>query len=105
MIERLAESLGSSRSSVREDLWPTLLAIHDSDLGGSEDDFTVAKRIGLSGEDHLAIHGIPKTSKVGKSILEAFGKSDDLSDLEEVVFEEQEPTSDDDTQSTLDSFG
>ncbi len=105
LIERLAESLGSSRSSVREDLWPTLLAIHDSGLGGSEDDFTVAKRIGLSGEDHLSIHGIPKTSKVGKSILEAFGKSDDLSDLEEVVFEEQEPTSDDDTQSTLDSFG
>ena len=105
MIERLAGSMGTSKSSFREDLWPALLAIHDKSLGASESDFTVAKKIGMTGEDHLAILGIPKTSKVGKSILEEFGQVEEKFEIEEAATEDKIEQSEDETQSTLDSFG
>ena len=105
LVERLAGSLGASRASFREDLWPALLAIHDKSLGASERDYTVAKKIGMTGEDHLAVLGIPKTSKVGKSILEEFEQAEDRFETSEsgpkATFEE----SNDESQSTLDSFG
>ena len=105
LIERLAGSIGTSKSSFREDLWPALLAIHDKSLGASDRDFTVAKRIGLTGEDHLAIHGIPKTSKVGKSILEEFGQVEEKFEIEEAPSNDIVEQSSDESQSTLDSFG
>ena len=105
MIERLAGSIGTSKSSFREDLWPALLAIHDKSLGASDRDFTVAKRIGLTGEDHLAIHGIPKTSKVGKSILEEFGQVEEKFEIEEAPSKDIVEQNNDESQSTLDSFG
>ena len=105
LVERLAGSLGASRASFREDLWPALLAIHDKSLGASERDYTVAKKIGMTGEDHLAVLGIPKTSKVGKSILEEFEQAEDRFETSEsgpkATFEEINNES----QSTLDSFG
>ena len=105
LVERLARSLGASRASFREDLWPALLAIHDKSLGASERDYTVAKKIGMTGEDHLAVLGIPKTSKVGKSILEEFEQAEDRFETSEsgpkATFEE----SNNESQSTLDSFG
>ena len=105
LVERLAGSLGASRASFREDLWPALLAIHDKSLGASERDYTVAKKIGMTGEDHLAVLGIPKTSKVGKSILEEFEQAEDRFETSEsgpkATFEE----SNNESQSTLDSFG
>ena len=105
LIEKLAGSFGTSKSSFREDLWPTLLAIHDKSLGASERDFTVAKKIGMTGEDHLAVLGIPKTSKVGKSILEEFGQVEEKFEIEEIVSKEIVEQSNDESQSTLDSFG
>ncbi len=105
LIEKLAGSFGTSKSSFREDLWPTLLAIHDKSLGASERDFTVAKKIGMTGEDHLAVLGIPKTSKVGKSILEEFGQVEEKFEIEEIVLKEIVEQSNDESQSTLDSFG
>ena len=105
LIERLAESLGTSKSSFREDLWPALLAIHDKSLGASESDFTVAKKIGMTGEDHLAVLGIPKNSKVGKSILEEFKQVEDKLDIEEPISKDIVEQSVSESQSTLDNFG
>lgn len=105
LIASLSEKFGTSRSSVREDLWPTLLAVHNSSLGGSEEDFSVAKKIGLSAEEHLAVHGIPKSSKSAKGILEAFGDEGVSEDEEIVVAKPNEPVVDNDTQPTLDRFG
>ena len=110
LIARIAESLGSSKSSVREDIWPHLLAIHDSSLGGSSRDFTIAKRIGLTAEDHLALHGLPKSSKESKIIVESFDElaadspSWEIRKVEsaEGVVPDHES---DPSQSTLDKFG
>jgi hypothetical protein len=35
-------------------------------------------RLGLSGEDHLALHGIPKSKREAKKILDAFHKELEL---------------------------
>ena len=59
----------------------------------------------MSGEDHLAVLGIPKTSKVGKSILEEFGQVEEKFEIEESVSKDIAEQSDNDSQSTLDSFG
>ena len=104
VISRLSETFGASRSSIREDLWPILLAIHNPSLGGSEDDFTVAKKIGLEAEDHLAMHGIPKSQKKAKEILKAFEEG--LEEIDEIlIVNEVEQRSRDENQPTLDRFG
>ena len=105
LVSRLAEILGSSKSSVREDLWPNLLAVHDRDLGGDPGDFVVAKKMGFAAEDHLSLHGIPKSSKSASPIIEAYeddGKIDDFG--AETV--DQGGIEDDlgGSQSTLDGF-
>ena len=104
VISKLSESFGTSRSSIRDDLWPTLLAIHNPSLGGADDDFSVAKKIGLDAEDHLAMHGIPKSSKEGKAIVKEF-ESEELGIEEVVVVEDSKLEGGEDDQPTLDRFG
>ena len=105
LISDLSEKLEASRASVREDLWPTLLAAHNSSLGGSESDFGVAKKIGLSAEDHLAMHGIPKSSKSAKEILKSFGEEEFEDSNEILVTKSPSNQVEDDVQPTLDRFG
>ena len=59
----------------------------------------------MTGEDHLAIHGIPKTSKAGKSILEEFGQVEEKFEIEEAPSKDIVEQNNEDSQSTLDSFG
>lgn len=104
LVGKISTSLGMSKSSVREDLLPILLAIHDPQLGGAEYEFSVSKRIGLEAEDHLAIYGIPRASKKGKEIFEAFNDGNDV--IENVSIEVRERKDEDKgAQSRLDSFG
>jgi len=109
VIEHLSEDLGTSKASIREDLWPNLLAVHESTLGGDPGEFTVAKHLGLSGEAHLALHGIPRSKKEARRILEEFNiqrESEPDEAITEVISEEggsdDEGTSG--TQFSLDSF-
>ena len=109
VVEYLSEALGTSKASIREDLWPNLLAVHDSTLGGDPGEFTVAKHLGLSGKAHLALHGIPRSRKEARKILKDFD-SENTSEPEEVIIEEiiEDGNSDEDetggTQFSLDSF-
>jgi hypothetical protein len=109
VVEYLSEALGTSKASIREDLWPNLLAVHDSTLGGDPGEFTVAKHLGLSGKAHLALHGIPRSRKEARKILKDFD-SENTSEPEEVIIEEiiEDGDSDEDetggTQFSLDSF-
>tara|TARA_B100000959_G_scaffold153056_1_gene160392 strand:- start:13086 stop:14618 length:1533 start_codon:yes stop_codon:yes gene_type:complete len=104
LVERLSEMLGSSKSSVREDLWPNILAVHDGQLGGSPNDFSVCKKIGLGAEDHLALHGIPKSNKSAKRIIEEFDGDAMLVEADESDSMNEEKSDLDGSQSTLDGF-
>ena len=87
-----------------------LLAVHDSTLGGDPNEFSVAKHLGLRGEDHLAIHGIPMNRREAKRILEAF--EEDVEDglpIEDLPVAQDSDTDTGDektagTQFSLDSF-
>jgi len=105
VISGLSEKFGSSRASIREDLWPILLATHNSSLGGSETNFRVAKKMGLSVEDHLAMHGIPKSSKSAKEIMKNFGEEELGESAQILVTETTDNQVEDDDQPTLDRFG
>ena len=105
LISSLSEKFGTSRASTREDLWPTLLAIHNPSLGGSETDFSVAKKIGLTAEDHLAINGMPKSSKSAKEVLKSFGGEDSSGSMEVISTKSKENKAEEDIQPTLDRFG
>ena len=109
MVEYLSEDLGTSKASIREDLWPNLLAVHESTLGGDPGEFAVAKHLGLSGEAHLALHGIPRSRKEARKILEEFDiqrESEPDEAITEVVSEERdsEEEGSSGTQFSLDSF-
>ena len=71
--------------------------------------------LGLSGEDHLSLHGIPKSRREAKKILAAFDDSlpsDDWGEIPEPVQQIEEKNSestdeksdDESTQFSLDSF-
>ncbi|MDC0149959.1 hypothetical protein OAI65_03440 [Candidatus Poseidoniales archaeon] len=115
VVETLAEQAGTSKAAVREDLWPNLLAVHDETLGGKPEDFSLALQLGLSGEDHLSLHGIPKSRREAKKILAAFDESlpnDDWDEVPEPIPQTVEKTpepsdeksDDESTQFSLDSF-
>ena len=108
VVGHLSEDLGTSKASVREDLWPGLLAIHEQSLGADPEDFTVAKHLGFEVSGHLALHGIPRNRKLASRLIEMY-ESDQEVELDEEIrtFEESQPPSDDDsegTQFSLDSF-
>jgi hypothetical protein len=70
----------------------------------------VAKHLGLSGEDHLAIHGIPRNRREAKRILKAFEEDvENELPIEELPVAEDSGTDTGDeqtdgTQFSLDSF-
>ncbi|MAZ24114.1 MAG: hypothetical protein CMB22_04845 [Euryarchaeota archaeon] len=107
VVEKMADIISTSRSSFREEIWPILLAVHDESLGGDSRDFSVSVNLGLGVEDHLALHGIPKSGREGKSIIKIFDEKE-----EEVVpvqvreeVSDEEPSDDgNSTQFTLDSY-
>ena len=88
------------------------MAVHEESLGGNPEDFSLAMHLGLNGEDHLALHGIPKSRREAKKILAAFDESlpsDDWGDFPEPVRLIEEKTTeqaeeDESTQFSLDSF-
>ena len=69
---RLADSVGSSLAASRDSLYPTLLAMYENEIVSNPEDISLSLRIGLNADDHLALHGIKRSSAEGKMILERF---------------------------------
>lgn len=107
VVSQISQDLGASKASIREDLWPSLLAIHEENLGADPENFTVSKHLGLEASGHLALHGIPRNRKKAAKLIEMYDS--DLEELDEEiqVVEESVSVPDDGTDSTqfsLDSF-
>ena len=111
-FDNLSKQLDTSKASIREELWPNLLAVHDSEIGGNPMDLSLSKKLNLTPDDHLSLYGIAKSKPMGMKIIEAFNEEieDDNYDLdqdikfdseEKVEKENKEPSG---TQFTLDSF-
>ncbi|MFL2978107.1 MAG: hypothetical protein ACJZ59_03520 [Candidatus Thalassarchaeaceae archaeon] len=82
-------------------------------MGSNPEDIGLSQRIGLMAEDHLALHGIRRTSPLGKKILEQFSlepepdavpETEPVQEPIEIVSEESENEEVTGTQFRLDSF-
>ena len=110
VVAAMSESVSTSRSSFREELWPLILAVHDEALGGNPLDFSLAIKMGLGVEEHLSLHGIAKSSKQGRDVIKKFEELEDENEIPELVIEDNvtAPSTDEPEtkgkQFTLDSF-
>ena len=72
IVECLAGTCGASEMAVREELWPALRAISGEKLGGDSENFDISLAFGLSGSDHLALHGLRANLKTSKALAERY---------------------------------
>jgi hypothetical protein len=82
--------------------------MHESEVVKNPEDISLSLRIGLDADDHLALHGIKRTSTQGKRILEKFNEGVIESSLE-IIHEgkntvEQNIENDSDDSSTSNQF-
>ena len=109
VIDNLSKQLDTSKASVREELWPNLLAIHDQDIGGDPMDISLSIKLGLTAEDHLSLYGIAKSKNIGVKILKVFNELNDDEEFEVItevleIKNEEKKKEDTGTQFRLDSF-
>tara|TARA_B100001248_G_scaffold262142_1_gene256319 strand:- start:758 stop:2275 length:1518 start_codon:yes stop_codon:yes gene_type:complete len=70
IINRLTEITGASKSSVREELLPLLISLHsEASEVGSVDHFAISIDLGLTGDEHAALCGLPRTRKSTKELV------------------------------------
>ena len=70
IINRLTDITGASKSSVREELLPLLISLHsETSEVGNIDDFTISIDLGLTGDEHAALCGLPKSRKSTKELV------------------------------------
>ena len=85
-----------------------MLAVHDKSLGGDPNDYSISKKMGLGVEEHLSLHGISKSSRQGRSIVNEYEEQENLPEptlaVPPKIDEEDEKTPTDGKQFTLDSF-
>ena len=93
IINRLTEITGASKSSVREELLPLLISLHSetSELGNI-DDFSISIDLGLTGDEHAALCGLPKTRKSTKELIARYNliEAERKNPIENPVMEEYE---------------
>ena len=69
IINQLSEITGASKSSL-ERSYSLLIALHsESSEVGNIDDFTISIDLGLTGNEHAALCGLPKTRKSTKELV------------------------------------
>ena len=61
--------------SAREELWPPLAAIHESNDSINSDDFSLSMEIGLDGDEHVLLHGLKRNLKSTKELIERYNES------------------------------
>ena len=70
IINRLTEITGASKSAVREELLPLLISLHsETSEVGNINDFAISIDLGLTGDEHAALCGLPKSRKSTKELV------------------------------------
>ena len=102
VVERLSETCGCSKSAVREELLPSLVAVQSE----NSDDFSISIALGLSPEEHVAICGLAASHRSTKELMERYAKELEKSGLENqspVVEENPDAQSDNEEELPSDS--
>ncbi|MBS72020.1 MAG: hypothetical protein CMO20_03580 [Thermoplasmata archaeon] len=112
LINKLSNLSGTSMQTTREELWPTLAAIHESDIFTHPNDFTLSLDYGLDGDEHIILHGLKKNLKSTKEIIKKYNENaEKISAKPEIVTvihddieNEHQQKKIDDSQTKLDLF-
>ncbi len=75
LISKLSELSGTSLQAAREELWPPLAAIHESGEFTEPNDFSLSIELGLDGDEHVLLHGLNKSRKSSKEIIERYNEA------------------------------
>ena len=73
-------------------------------MGGDVNDFSLSKYLDIGVEGHLYLHGVRKSSKEGKKIIEEYSTNEQSEIEEEVMEEKLEEKELDGQQTSLDQF-
>tara|TARA_B100000965_G_C19601194_1_gene762793 strand:+ start:2305 stop:3822 length:1518 start_codon:yes stop_codon:yes gene_type:complete len=97
IINRLTDITGASKSSVREELLPLLISLHsETSEVGNIDDFTISIDLGLTGDEHAALCGLPKSRKSTKELVARYNLIEsERSNLNELAVVEEIQSSED----------
>ena len=86
--------------------------MYENEIVHNPEDISLSLRIGLNADDHLTLHGIKRSSKEGKMILERFENEtqqtiqiiDDKIDNDSEIIENNGQDEEPSTQFSLDDF-
>ena len=97
IINRLTDITGASKSSVREELLPLLISLHsETSEVGNIDDFTISIDLGLTGDEHAALCGLPKSRKSTKELVARYNLIEsEQSNINEIAAVEEIQSSED----------
>ena len=97
IINRLTDITGASKSSVREELLPLLISLHsETSEVGNIDDFAISIDLGLTGDEHAALCGLPKSRKSTKELVARYNLIEsERSNLNEISVIEEIQSSED----------
>ena len=97
IINRLTDITGASKSSVREELLPLLISLHsETSEVGNIDDFAISIDLGLTGDEHAALCGLPKSRKSTKELVARYNLIEsEQSNLNEIAVIEEIQSSED----------
>ena len=97
IINRLTDITGASKSSVREELLPLLISLHsETSEVGNIDDFAISIDLGLTGDEHAALCGLPKSRKSTKELVARYNLIEsERSNLNEIAVIEEIQSSED----------
>ena len=97
IINRLTDITGASKSSVREELLPLLISLHsETSEVGNIDDFTISIDLGLTGDEHAALCGLPKSRKSTKELVARYNLIEsEQSNINEIAVVEEIQSSED----------
>ena len=95
IIEKLSQSCGCSKKAARQELYPSLAAVHStSNEDYDNSDFTLSLSYGLDGHEHITLCGLRPNVKATKDIVARFHDAAELTKPEEIevvhVEDEQE---------------
>ncbi len=89
MMSKLANTCGCSEQAAKEDLYPSLSAIHE---GGNipPERFDISQRLGLDASEHLMLHGLKKSLKSSKELADNYSKSTQVTYVEQPLESEED---------------
>lgn len=94
LIGKLSNLSGSSIQSAREELWPSLAAVHEGENSLNPEDYHLSQSLNLNGDEHALLHRLKANLKSTKALVADYDSKRPKNGIpqEEVIDEVAEET-------------